>query len=193
MPFVRGRRRLEWLTFAIIFFVGQAKAHNKHHKTIDIYVIKNFPLLYFNVTPEIESPGVGVLHPENQLSSLHSVSYHSYTTMSTPQSFLDNLEEWEHSPTKCASPECPIKFEHKMGRYLHCGKRNQREPAFGSCNPPPEVWAALDRKRAGKGEATDDQLIDGFRKAHVFQGHGFLRQGRASQRQWRYQADKSMP
>ena len=106
--------------------------------------------------------------------------------MSTSQSFLGNLEEWEHSPTNCTSPECPIELEHKMGRYLHRGKRNHREPAFGSCNPPPEVWAALDRKRAGNGKATDDQLIDGFRKAHVFQRHGFLRQGRPSQRQWRY-------
>ena len=163
----------------------QAKSHNQHHKTIDIYVVKNFYLLYSHVTPDIESPSVGVLYPNNQLFSLHSVSYHSYTTMSASQSFLDNLEEWEHSSTKCTFPECPIKFEHKMGRYLHRCMRNHREPAFGSCNPPPEIWAALDRKRAGDGKATEDQLIDGFRKAHVFQGHGFLRQGRPSQRQWR--------
>ena len=106
--------------------------------------------------------------------------------MSTSQIFLGNLEEWEYSPINCTSPDCPIKSEHKMGRYLHRGKRNHRELAFDSCNPPPVVWAALDRKRAGNGDATDDKLIDVFRKTHVFQGHGFLRQGRPSQRQWRY-------
>ena len=161
------------VTFVSDFFVVHAKSHHKYHNTIDIYVIKNY---IFSIL---------TLYPANQLSSLHSVSSHSYTTMSISQSFLDHLEEWEHSQTKCTCPGCPIQFEHKMGRYLHCGKRNSREPAFGSCNPPPEVWAALDRKRAGNGKATDDQLIGGFRTAHVFQGHGFLRQGRPSQRQWR--------
>ena len=130
--------------------------------------------------------GLGLYTP---LSTSQTAMSTLQTIMSTSkQDFLKKLDEWEHSTTRCTSQKCPIKIEHKSGRYLHCGKRNQREPAFGSCNPPPEVWAAFDRNRAGNGEATDDQVIGGFREAHVYQGHGFLRHTkpglRPSLRQW---------
>ena len=102
------------------------------------------------------------------------------------QSFLEKLGEWEHSTTKCTSAECSITISHNTGRYLHRGKHSTRGPIFGGCNPPPEVWAALDRKKAGRGEVADDRIIDGFRAAHVFQGHGLLNQAGSKPRQWRY-------
>jgi len=108
------------------------------------------------------------------------------------QEFLDKLDAWEHSRTPCESPACPIKPAHSQGRYLHNGKRNRRSPVFGSCNPPPEVWAAYDRKRAGNGTTEDLQLVDGFREYHVFQSHGSFGTGRPGRCQWRYLNQKSV-
>lgn len=101
------------------------------------------------------------------------------------QTFFDKLEAWEHSVTPCDSPACPVKLAHSQGRYLHNGKHNRHGPVFGSCNPPPDVWQAYDRTRAGNGTAEDMQLVESFREYHVFQGHARFGNGRPGRCQWR--------
>ncbi|KAL2044444.1 hypothetical protein N7G274_003149 [Stereocaulon virgatum] len=109
------------------------------------------------------------------------------------QGFLDAVTQWENSAGLCMSPNCPIRKRHNPGRYLHKGKRNHRDPAFGSCDPPPEIWAALDRSRAGKGNAIDVRLVDNFRRAHVLRSHGIFGPSRVVGHQWQFMTDSSIP
>jgi len=88
------------------------------------------------------------------------------------QDFFRKLEAWECSTRSCKSETCPITQPHNEGRYLHKGHRSSRNPTFGSCNPPPEVWAAYHRVKAGNFTSDDKQLVKGFTEHHVFQSHG---------------------
>jgi len=92
--------------------------------------------------------------------------------MASKQDFFAKLEAWENSMAPCKSQSCPIGTAHHEGRYLHSGRRSNRNPTFGSCNPPPHVWTAYHRIKEGSFTVEDKQCVDGFRENHVFQSHG---------------------
>lgn len=85
-----------------------------------------------------------------------------------------------HAPVPCTSPLCPIKHPHFRGRYLHQGKFADQQPwpnsneggswnkIWGSNNPPPEIWLAYFRYRAGIGSKENDTLIEDFTASHMF-------------------------
>lgn len=92
-----------------------------------------------------------------------------------------------HSSLPCNSADCPIKHPHKRGRYLHEGKFARQQPwpnsneggpwngTWGSNNPPPEIWLAYFRQRAGLATSEDVAVIHNFVARHMFidlTGHG---------------------
>lgn len=113
------------------------------------------------------------------LSSFHSCKKKalrmfllSVQNQEAKQNFFRKLEIWESTTKVCKSKTCPITTPHTEGRYHHNGQRSIRNPTFGSCNPPPQVWAAYHRIKAGNFTTCDKQLVDQFRTHHVFQSHG---------------------
>ncbi len=94
-------------------------------------------------------------------SSVHSSTY----------SFNNILP---HTPINyfnpCTSGFCPIKPLHNVGIYYHRGQpppSNHAHSLFGYSNPPPEIWAALDRFRNGPATAADLRLMADFVECHA--------------------------
>lgn len=85
-----------------------------------------------------------------------------------------------HAALPCTSPLCPIKHPHLRGRYLHQGEFADQQPwpnsneggswnkIWGSNNPPPEIWLAYFRYRAGIGSMENDMLVEDFTVSHMF-------------------------
>lgn len=72
--------------------------------------------------------------------------------------------------TPCIARVCPIKKLHNVGLYLHKGQpppSTNANSVFGLSNPPPEIWAALDRFRNGPATAEDLMLMASFVECHL--------------------------
>lgn len=63
----------------------------------------------------------------------------------------------------CSTPSCPVGGLHFKGMYIHGYQLNPRfDSEFGYSNPPPEIWAALDRQRSGDDRAEDRIALGAF-------------------------------
>ncbi|KAL8924115.1 MAG: hypothetical protein Q9208_004252 [Pyrenodesmia sp. 3 TL-2023] len=74
---------------------------------------------------------------------------------------------------RCVDPICPIVGEHSQGKYLHNGEPPRiLSVAFGHSNPPPEIWAALERAAGAnhhglRASNADRWTVLHFQKLHV--------------------------
>ena len=87
-----------------------------------------------------------------------------------PFTFEDEVKAWMECPhPTCHSPICPIKEPHGAGRYLYHDELGFENKFFGTCNPPPLIWAAFWRVREEKvqGCSKDFDRVVAFIKIHT--------------------------
>ena len=87
-----------------------------------------------------------------------------------PFTFEDEVKAWMECPhPTCCSPFCPIKEPHGAGRYLYQDQLGYHHKFFGTCNPPPLIWAAYwrvkDRKKEGC--SRDYERVAAFIEIHT--------------------------
>ena len=84
--------------------------------------------------------------------------------------FEDEVKAWMECPhPTCQTPFCPIKEPHSAGRYLYLDQPSFHNNFFGTCNPPPLIWAAFWRVRDEKNQgcSKDYERVAAFIAIHT--------------------------